>query len=49
MASDPEVRKTLSAAGLVPNLVTGSQFGTLIHDDLKRYTDVKMHARMVVE
>jgi tripartite-type tricarboxylate transporter receptor subunit TctC len=49
MAADPEARKMLSAAGLIPNLVTGAQFGTLIHDDVQRYTEVKTRAKMAVE
>jgi len=49
IAADLEARKMLSAAGLVPNLVTGAQFGTLIRDDLQRYTEVKTRARMAVE
>ena len=49
MVVDPEVRKALGAAGLLPSLVTGAQFGALIKDDLQRYTDIKVRAKMVVE
>lgn len=49
MINDPEVRKTLSTAGLLPSLLTGAPFGALLRDDLQRYTDIKVRARMVVE
>ena len=43
------IHNALSAAGLLPSLVTGAQFGALIRDDLQRYTDIKVRAKMVVE
>ncbi len=49
MINDPEVRKTLGAAGLLPSLVTGAQFGTLIKEDVQRYTDIKVRSKMVVQ
>jgi tripartite-type tricarboxylate transporter receptor subunit TctC len=49
MGNDPEARKTLLAAGLLPNLVTGAPFAILIRDDLRRYTEIKVNAKMVVE
>ncbi len=49
MANDPDARKTLSTAGLVPNLVTGAAFATLVREDVQRYTDVKTRSKMVVE
>jgi len=49
IAADPEARKMLSTAGLIPNLLTGAQFGTLMHDDVQRYTEVKTRAKMAVE
>ena len=49
MMADPEARKTLTAAGLLPSLLTGAAFTTLVRDDVKRYTDVKVRANMVVE
>lgn len=49
MANDPEARKMLTAAGLLPNLVTGSAFSTLIKDDLHRYEEIKVNAKMVVQ
>jgi tripartite-type tricarboxylate transporter receptor subunit TctC len=49
MANDPEVRKSLTTAGLIPNLVTGAAFTTLVREDVQRYTEVKTRAKMVVE
>ena len=49
MANDPETRKTLTAAGLIPSLVTGAPFSALVREDVQRYTEVKTRAKMVVE
>ena len=49
MMADPEARKTLSAAGLLPSLVLSAPFGSLMRDDMKRYAEVKTRANMVVE
>ena len=49
MANDPEIRKTLTAAGLIPSLVTGAPFSALVREDVQRYTEVKTRAKMVVE
>ena len=49
VAADPEARKILATAGLQVSLLTGAPFATLIRDDLRRYTEVKQRARMVVE
>ena len=47
--ADPEIKKTLAVAGLVPAFLGSAQFAPLIRDDIKRYTDVKTRAKMVVE
>ena len=47
--TDPEIKKTLAVAGLVPAFLGSAQFAPLIREDLKRYTDVKVRAKMVVE
>lgn len=47
--ADPEIKKTLAVAGLVPSFLGSAQFAPLIRDDIKRYTDVKTRAKMVVE
>jgi tripartite-type tricarboxylate transporter receptor subunit TctC len=47
--ADPETRKTLAVAGLVPAFAGSAQFAPLIREDVKRYTDVKTRAKMVVE
>ena len=47
--TDPEIKKTLAVAGLVPSFLGSAQFAPLIRDDIKRYTDVKVRAKMVVE
>jgi tripartite-type tricarboxylate transporter receptor subunit TctC len=47
--TDPEIKKTLAVAGLVPAFLGSAHFAPLIREDLKRYTDVKVRAKMVVE
>lgn len=49
MMADPEARKTLSGAGLLPSLLLSGPFTALVRDDVKRYTEVKTRANMVVE
>lgn len=49
MANDPEARKMLSTAGLVPAHLPGTAFVTLIRDDMKRYDAIQQRARIVVE
>lgn len=48
-SADPEVRKQLTAAGLVGNYVGSAAFGTLIREDARRYADIKTRAKLVVE
>ncbi|WP_421954748.1 Bug family tripartite tricarboxylate transporter substrate binding protein [Polaromonas sp.] len=47
--ADPEARKTLAVAGLVPSPVYSVQFGAMIRDDVKRYQDIKTRSKMVIE
>lgn len=47
--ADPETRKILIAAGVVPSPLYSAQFGTMIREDVKRYQDIKVRAKMVVE
>lgn len=49
MANDPEARKMLSTAGLVPAHLPGTAFETLIRADMKRYDAIQQRARIVVE
>ena len=49
LAADPEARKVLATAGIVSSHVGSAAFTILIREDLRRYTEVKQRARMVVE
>ncbi|WP_332748745.1 Bug family tripartite tricarboxylate transporter substrate binding protein [Hydrogenophaga sp.] len=49
MASDPEARKMLATAGLVPAHLPGAAFSNLIKEDVKRYDAIQQRARIVVE
>lgn len=47
--ADPETRKILIAAGVVPSPLYSAQFGAMIREDVKRYQDIKVRAKMMVE
>jgi tripartite-type tricarboxylate transporter receptor subunit TctC len=47
--ADPEARKILSTAGLIPAPLGSAPFGALIREDVRRYNDIKQRSRMAVE
>jgi tripartite-type tricarboxylate transporter receptor subunit TctC len=49
LAADPEARKVLATAGIVSSHLGSAALTNLIREDLRRYTEVKQRARMVVE